>query len=416
MAEHGPLECNAVFLKAAFDHVGVDPDTRLWIETPYREVTLELPVRRSDGSLSVFSGYRVQHNNSRGPFKGGLRYHPHVDVGHFRGLARLMTWKTAVVDIPFGGAKGGVNCDPRDLTDSELEQLTKRFAERMDRVIGPTFDIPAPDMGTRAQEMAWIFEAYSSKHGDEPGIVTGKPVQLGGSFGREEATGRGVAMVTAWAAEEHGIDLDGARIAIQGFGNVASNAAKFLSGRGATIVALSDVNGAIYNSDGLDVASLYQQLRDGGRSFSLPDSDYSGEAIDGGDLLLLDADILIPAAIEGVITAGNVGDIKARLIVEAANAPTHCDADASLSDRGVPVVPDVLANAGGVTVSYLEWVQNLQHYRWPESRVNEELEGFMRRAWEIVRDRAAKEEIDYRRAAYSMAVERVKTAIELRGL
>ena len=414
--EHGPLECTEAFLGDAFERLGVPADQRRLLSGPYREITIELPLRREDGRLSVYHGYRVQHDRSRGPFKGGLRFHPDVDVEHFRGLGSVMTWKTAVVDVPFGGAKGGIDCDPHELSPPELETLTKRFTHRMLEVIGPNRDIPAPDVGTGPREMAWVVEEYSKSKGHEPGVVTGKPVQLGGSPGRTAATGRGVAMVTARAAAAEGVDLDGASVAVQGFGNVGSHAAEFLSGRGARIVAVSDAGGGVYREDGLDVASLLRQARRSDEYVPVRQMDGDREAISNEEILTLDVDVLVPAAIEGVLHGGNADGVRADLVVEAANLPTDCEAARILEDRGIPVVPDILANAGGVTVSYLEWVQNRERYRWREERVDRELQSFLGRAWEAVSTRARQEGVGYRSAAYEIAVSRVLEATRLRGL
>lgn len=401
------------FLEPALDRLGIQDEMRMLMTHPYREVSFELPLRRLDGSLALFRGFRVQHDHSRGPFKGGLRYHPDVDLDHFSDLASVMTWKCALVDIPFGGAKGGINCDPHELDDRELEVITKRFVERLDSNIGPDHDIPAPDMGTSAKEMAWILESYSQDHGFEPGVVTGKPVQLGGSPGRHEATGRGVALITRMAAKAREIKLEGAKIAIQGFGNVGRFAAKFLAEAGACIVGVSDLSGALFNDEGLPMASLLEATQH--RNSKLVDADISADRLDNAELLTLDVDILIPAAVEDVITTENAGDVKAELVVEAANMPITAEADRILLDRGKMVVPDVLANAGGVTVSYMEWVQNRQRYRWKEDRINEELAATLQQAWSITSERARHEEIPYRNAAYLIAVERVKEATEMRG-
>lgn len=416
---HGPLECSQAFLDQALERLGAGEEQRTLLSGPYREIKVELPIRRDDGELAVFAGYRVQHDNSRGPFKGGLRFHPHVDMEHFRGLASVMTWKTALVDVPFGGAKGGIDCDTHELSRQELEVLTKRFTDKMEVVLGPNRDIPAPDVGTGPREMAWILEQYSKTNGYEPGVVTGKPIQLAGSPGRVEATGRGVAMLTAWACEEHDLELEGATVAIQGFGNVGSHAARFLAERGARIVAVSDARGAVHDVDGVDVDAVLERKRESeereGGYVPLRELGVEGDEITNEELLTLDVDVLIPAAIEGVLHTGNVEDVRAGLVVEGANLPTDCDAARALDERGVPVVPDILANAGGVTVSYLEWVQNRERYRWAEERVNEELETFLRRAWEDVRDTAREEGISYRLAAYQIAAGRVMEATRLRG-
>lgn len=403
------------FLDEALDHLGFGEEVDYLLRFPSREVRFELPLRRSDGSLAVLSGYRVQHDSSRGPYKGGLRYHPDLDLDHSRELARVMTWKTALVDVPFGGAKGGIACDPSRYDDAELEVLTKRLVRRLMPILGPDLDIPAPDMGTGPREMAWIFEAYSQHHGDEPAMVTGKPVELGGSPGREAATGRGVAQIAAEAAAVEGIDVDGMAVAIQGFGNVGGHAAEFLRDRGAAIVAVSNSNGGLFRGDGLDVDALAAARRKAGGDFDLASAGIAGESIGNAELLALDVDVLVPAAIGGVLDEEAAGEVDARLVVEGANMPTTPDGAAVLAERDIPVVPDILANAGGVTVSYLEWVQNRQRYRWSEERVNDELAGVLGRAWSEVRQRAEEEEVSYRLAAYAIAVERVEEATALRG-
>ena len=407
--------CTDAFVDDALDRLGVEDEMRVLLRTPYRVVELELPLVRDDGSLAVHRGYRVQHDDSRGPFKGGLRYHPAVDADHFRGLAQLMTWKTAVVDVPFGGAKGGIDVDPAERSARELERLTKSFTRRLDDLLGPEYDIPAPDMGTGPREMAWLFQAYAGRRGARPGVVTGKPVELGGSLGRTEATGRGVAHVTAWAAEAREMSLEGATVAVQGFGNVGAHAALFLEQAGAKVVAVSNRHGGVHHATGLGVAALFQARRESPGAEIRLDEAADGDRLEPGELLELEVDVLVPAALEDVVTGENVDRIAARLVVEGANAPLECEAETALLERGVTVVPDVLANAGGVTVSYLEWVQNRQRYRWSEERVNEELRTTLRTAWEAVRVRAEAHGTSYREAAYDLGVGRVVRAIELRG-
>jgi glutamate dehydrogenase (NAD(P)+) len=407
--------CTDAFVDDALDRLGVEAEMRVLLRTPHRVVELELPLVRDDGSLAVHRGYRVQHDDSRGPFKGGLRYHPSVDADHFRGLAQLMTWKTAVVGVPFGGAKGGIDVDPAALSARELERLTKSFTRRLDDLLGPEYDIPAPDMGTGPREMAWLFQAYAGRRGARPGVVTGKPVELGGSLGRTEATGRGVAHLTAWAAAAMEMSLEGATVAVQGFGNVGAHAALFLEQAGARVVAVSNRHGGVHQATGLGVAALFQARRDSPGAEIRLDEAGEGERLESGELLELEVDVLVPAALEDVVTAENVDRIAPRLIVEGANAPLECEAEAALLERGVTVVPDVLANAGGVTVSYLEWVQNRQRYRWSEERVNEELRTTLRTAWDAVSRRAEVHGTSYREAAYDLAVGRVVRAIELRG-
>lgn len=406
------------YLDTALGHLGMSEELGRLLKTPHREVTVELPIRSSEGKPRVFLGFRVQHDRSRGPFKGGLRYHPRVTLEHFHALAQLMTWKTAVVGIPFGGAKGGIDCDPHALAPADLEVLTKRFTRRLGPLLGPDRDVPAPDMGTGEREMAWIYEAYSRDRGDEPGVVTGKPVVLGGSEGRDAATGRGVGLVTARALEAHGMELDGATLAIQGFGNVGSHLARFVASRGARVVAVSNASGGLFRGDGLDVEALVRARREAraaNRTLDFADVDTPGEEVGAGDPLAVEAHVVVPAAIEGVLDEATAADVRARLVVEAANLPTTPGGDAVLAERGIPVVPDLVANAGGVTVSYLETVQNRARYRWPLERVNGELEEILDRAWREVRDRAAEEEVPYRTAAYAQAVERVEEATRLRG-
>jgi glutamate dehydrogenase (NAD(P)+) len=414
-SDASPFDCVDATVDDAIRTLGYDEQISTLLRSPYRQVQVDVPLRTKAGKVRVFRAYRVQHSNSRGPFKGGLRFHPGVNLDHFRALASLMTWKTALADVPFGGAKGGVDCDPRELDPADLETLTKRFTVKMDGLIGPDTDIPAPDMGTGPREMAWIYEAYSQRFGLEPGAVTGKPLTLGGSEGRVEATGRGVALAARLAAEDNGVDIKGARIAIQGFGNVAAHAAKFLADAGAHIIAVSGSAGAVFKEDGLDIPRIIEKTREGDERRSVTDIDHDGAEIDNDELLALQCDILIPAAMEGVIHSGNCDSVNTRLVVEGANAPVTCEADRFLNERGVAVVPDIFASAGGVIVSYLEWVQNRQRYRWTLDRVNEELDTHLRRAWDALHQRAKRDETTYRTAAYRVAVARVAEAATLRG-
>jgi glutamate dehydrogenase (NAD(P)+) len=381
------------------------------LKTPYREVMVEIPLLDDEGRITTFHGYRVQHNNARGPMKGGLRYHPEVDLDEARALASLMTWKTAVVDIPYGGAKGGIDLDPRTVTSAQLERITRTFIERIHQFIGPNEDIPAPDVNTTPQVMAWIVDEYSKFRGFTPAVVTGKPLEVGGSPGRNSATGRGVALIAARAAADAGLDLDGATVAVQGFGNVGSWSAHFLAEMGARIVGVSDVEGAVVG-DGLDVDRL-REITAGGDSVVAYDG---GERATNAELLELDVDILVPAALGDVIHKWNARHVKARLIVEGANAPTTPAADALLEERGITVVPDILANAGGVTVSYFEWVQNLQQFRWTASKVDEELRSIMETAYDAVRDMAREHRVSLRTAAFMVAIRRVAAAVRVRGV
>lgn len=408
-----PLEAQVnAYLDGTFERLEVGDQLARLLISPHRETSCELPIR-CDGAIEVFRGYRVQHDRSRGPFKGGLRFHPQVDLGHFRALASIMTWKCALLDLPFGGAKGGIRCDPHALTDEQKRQLIRGFVRHMGPLLGPDRDVPAPDVGTGEREMGWFFEEYSSQRGSEPAIVTGKPRALGGSEGRLDATGSGIALVTRWCAQALGLDLEGARVAIQGIGNVARPVARDLDAAGAHVVAVSDSKGALYNRDGLDVEELLSCVDEVDR---VSDAPVEGEAIDNDALLCLDVDILVPCALESAIHEGNADAVQARLVVEGANLPVTREADAILEDAGVAVIPDLMANAGGVTVSYLEWVQNRQRYRWSRARVEQELEERLRAAWSTLCQRREEESISYREAAYLLAVERVKEAIELRGV
>ena len=382
------------------------------LETPSREVKVALSVEMDNGELRTFIGYRVQHDASRGPYKGGLRYHPHVDPDEVKALASLMTWKTAVIDVPYGGAKGGIAVDPRSLSTAEVERLTRKLVDKIHDVIGPSHDIPAPDVNTGAQHMAWIYDQYSKLHGHSPAVVTGKPVELYGSLGREAATGRGVSIATREAMRAAKKDLVGATVAIQGFGNVGSFAARFLAQMGAKITAVSDAYGALRNKDGLDVEALIAHTKKTGgvRGFA------GGDEMRGEDLLFEDVDVLLPAALGGVITGENAADIRASLIVEGANGPTTPEGNDVLEKRGTTIVPDIYANAGGVTVSYFEWVQNLQQFTWTEDRVNEELEAKMVKGFDTIRRVAGERGVSLRTAAFIVAIGRVGKARVLRGI
>ncbi len=404
------------FLDRAFDLLSVSSEMRQLLRSPYREVRFELPLQRKDGSIKLFYGYRVQHNQSRGPFKGGLRYHPDVDLEHFVALAEIMTWKTSLLDLPFGGAKGGINCNAAELSVEELETLTKRYVQRLAMLLGPDRDIPAPDLGTGPREMAWIVDAYAHQAGFNPGVVTGKPVELGGSPGRLEATGYGLAQIAAMVSAAQGIDIDGATVAIQGVGNVGAHAARTFSKLGAKVVALSDSRCGIHNSAGIDVEETLDQIAEvKKRNKSLRDLAGNFDKITNDELLELNVDLLVPAAVGGVIHEHNAHKIKAGMIIEGANMPVTCSADGMLRKQGIVVIPDILANAGGVTASYLEWVQNRQRYRWSKKNVFENLKNRLQQAWETVVARCAADNLNYREAAYVIAVERIIKAIELRG-
>ena len=404
------------FLEDAFRTLDISSEMQQLLRSPYREVRFELPLKRDDGSINVFYGYRVQHNQSRGPFKGGLRFHEDVDIEHFVALAEIMTWKTSLLDLPFGGAKGGINCNPHKLSTSELEILTKRYVQRISMLIGPDRDIPAPDMGSGPREMAWIVDALSHNTGFNPAAVTGKPIALGGAHGRLEATGRGAALLTRLALEAEQRDVAGVTVAIQGIGNVGAYAARFLAEHDAKIVAISDSHCGLFNADGFEVEQTLEQVSKQKQvNGSLEDLKGDFDTISNTELLELEVDVLIPAAVGGVINEENANRLKTKLIVEAANMPVTCDADSLLQERGVVIVPDILANAGGVTVSYLEWVQNRQRYQWSSDEVNQELEKRLTKAWQSVKKRATEEDLNYRQAAYVIAVERIVSAINMRG-
>jgi len=413
MSDHGMAPYAAVnyFFDQAADLIELPDSARVLLQTPTRELRVELPLRRDDGSLEVFIGYRVQHDNSRGPYKGGIRYHPAADLDEVRALASLMTWKTAVVDVPFGGAKGGIEVDTTALSHTELERLTRRYTRAISEVIGPHTDIPAPDMATNAQVMAWIVDQYSQLKGYHPGVVTGKPIELGGSLGRTEATGTGCIVCLDQVLNSLGRNRPDTTVAIQGFGNVGRWAAMEAATRGYKVVAVSDVRGGIVNMDGLDVLNVVEHVDATGFVEGAP----SADTLEAGKLLGLDVDVLIPAAIGGVINPSNVDQIKASIIIEGANGPITPRADERLALDGVTVVPDILANAGGVTVSYFEWVQNLQRFNWSRQRVMGELESTLSTGFRVVSKRARDLNVPLRQAAFAVGLERVRDASLLRG-
>lgn len=380
--------------------------------TPTRELRVQVSIELDNGEIRSFAGYRCQHDNARGPMKGGLRYHPEVNADEVHGLASLMTWKTAVVNLPFGGAKGGIAVDPGTLSLKELERLTRKFVDQVHEVIGPTRDIPGPDVNTNPQVMAWVMDQYSKYHGHSPAVVTGKPVELYGSRGRDSATARGLLVVCRQILQDVGLPMKGMRFAVQGFGNVGSHVARLFHDAGGVLVAASDVNGGITNPRGLDVPALFEHVRRNGtvKGFG------GGEACGSQDVLVADCDVLVPAAMGGVITKEVAKDVRARIVLEGANAPCTPEADAVFEERGVLVVPDILANAGGVTVSYFEWVQNLQHVTWEEERVNAELERIMSEAYEKVGQISRSRKLPLRTSAYVLAIGRVGKATVLRGI
>jgi glutamate dehydrogenase (NAD(P)+) len=398
------------YFEAAADRLDMPDDLRAVLNSSYREVQVQIPVRLSDGKIHVFSGYRVQHNGARGPYKGGMRYHPEVDLDEIRALASLMTWKTAIAGIPFGGAKGGVNCPVHDLERSEVEEITRSFMDKIEKVLGPTRDIPAPDVSTNAQVMAWMMDEYGKLHGHTPAIVTGKPIPLEGSFGREAATGRGLVYLYREAASTVGLSPADTRFVVQGYGNVGSWAARIMQQLGATLIGASDHMGAIRDDSGIDAEALARHVQEGGFVPEFEDA----QRISPDDLLAIECDVFIPAALGGMIHADNADSLACKMIIEGANSPTTPKADDILADKGVYVIPDVMANAGGVVVSYFEWVQNLQHFRWDEREVNDKLGTVMRRAY---RETVARKEADVplRVAAYQLGIERVLEAARMRG-
>jgi glutamate dehydrogenase (NAD(P)+) len=410
-AEVSNFEIVNHYFTLAADRLEIAEDIRAVLSSSYREVQVQIPASLNDGKIHVFSGFRVQHNGARGPYKGGIRFHPEVDLDEVRALASLMTWKSAIVNIPYGGAKGGVNCNPRELEKGEIEKIARSFMDKIEKVLGPTRDIPAPDVGTNAQTMAWLMDEYGKLHGHTPAIVTGKPIALEGSYGREAATGRGVVFMLEEAAKDAGLKLKGARVIIQGYGNVGSWAGRLLTRLGCKLIAVSDAEGAIRNDDGIDADLLHSEVSEGQY---VPDFE-DAETISPEEMLATECDVFIPAALGGMIHKGNADQLDCKMIVEGANSPTTPAADEILADKGVFVVPDVMANAGGVVASYFEWVQNLQHFRWTEEEVNERLSEIMRGAYRTVSERAEQEDVPLRVAAYQTGIERVLEASRLRG-
>jgi glutamate dehydrogenase (NAD(P)+) len=405
-------EAVQLFFDRAADKLELPDSHRRLLKTPKREVTVEVPLEMDNGDLQVLLGYRVQHNNARGPMKGGLRYHWEVDLDEVRALASLMTWKTAVVNIPYGGAKGGICVDPRLLSRKENERMTRKFVDQIHEIVGPDQDIPAPDMYTNSETMAWIRNQWEKYHGFNPACITGKPVEDYGAKGREEATGRGCGILAFKLLQRRGHNPRDTRVAIQGFGNVGSHAAKYMFESEFKIEAISDISGAYFRKGGLDIpAALKYTLQKG----SL-EGFCGGDRITNDDLLALDVDMLVPSALGGVITNDNVDTIKARYIIEGANGPVHAMADQTLFERGVVVLPDILANAGGVTVSYFEWVQNRQYYSWDLNRVRQQLDSVLTAAFEDVWQESQKHNVSLRTAAFMIAIRRVHRATFLAGI
>jgi glutamate dehydrogenase (NAD(P)+) len=405
------IETVTHYFDCACDRLGLPDDVRSVLRSPYRETSVQIPVRMSDGKIHVHTGYRVQHNGARGPYKGGLRYHSEVDLDSVRALAMLMTWKTAIAGIPFGGAKGGVNCDGAKLSIAEKQAITRSFMDKIHKVLGPNRDIMAPDVNTNAQVMAWLMDEYGKLMGHTPAIVTGKPIELEGSFGRESATGRGLTYLFREAAPKVGLVPAEATCVVQGFGNVGSWAARILQQFGVRVIAISNADGAIRSDAGIDASALETLLAGGGKL-----SEYEGaEVIPAEDLLSVPCDVLVPAALGGMINETNARTIECKMLLEGANGPTTPAADEILEDKGVYVVPDVMANAGGVVVSYFEWVQNLQHFRWEEREINDKLGTVMRRCFREVDQLARERKLSLRHAAYELAIGRVVESAKMRG-
>jgi glutamate dehydrogenase (NAD(P)+) len=412
VAEVSNYEIVTHYFEAAADRLDIPDELRAVLRSAYREVQVQIPVKLSDGHLHVFSGYRVQHNGARGPYKGGIRYHPEVDLDEVRALASLMTWKTAIVGVPFGGAKGGVNCPADQLEPDEVQRITRSFMDKIEKVLGPTRDIPAPDVNTNAQVMAWLMDEYGKLHGHTPAIVTGKPLALEGSHGRESATGRGLVYLYREAAPGLGLTPSTTRFVLQGYGNVGSWAARIMQQLGCTMVGASDSYGAIRADGGIDATALAEHVLQRGKV-----AEFEGaEAIPPDELLAIPCEVFIPAALGGMINAENADRLDCRVVIEGANSPTTPTADEMLAEAGIQVIPDVMANAGGVVVSYFEWVQNLQHFRWDEREVNDRLGTIMRRAYREVVARTKEEEgAPLRVAAYELGIERVLEAARARG-
>ena len=399
------------FFDSAATFLKLDSGTRDLLKNPWRELKVSIPITMDSGELKVFSGYRVQHNAARGPYKGGVRYHPDADINEVESLASLMTWKTALVDIPFGGAKGGVQCDPLQLSTTELNRITRRYTQNISHILGVNRDIPAPDLGTNAQTMAWMMDAYGQTYGYTPGIVTGIPVQLGGSVGRESATGLGVFLLLEQIAQDLNIDIPTTKIVIQGSGNVGLWTALFAYQKGFKIIGISDVSGGIFSENGLNINELKNYLTEHKSIENFPNS----EPISNSDLLELECDFLIPAAIDRVIDERNVSNIKSKYIIEAANHPITPEADKVLVDKNITIVPDILANAGGVIVSYFEWTQNLYQHKWTEERISNELQTIIIKAFNEVKALAHNENMSFRNAAFVIGIAKVVEASTLRG-
>ena len=413
MDNNNPFEIAMQNFDTAADKLGLEENMRNRIKHPARAMIVSVPVRMDDGNIRRFEGYRVQHSTMRGPAKGGVRYHPQVNLDEVKALATWMTWKCAIVGIPFGGGKGGISCNPKEMSPAELERMTRRYIIEIMPIIGPEKDIPAPDVYTNSQTMAWMMDTFSMNIGYAvPGIVTGKPLEIGGSLGRESATARGTVYTAESAAKYIGLDLSKATCAVQGFGNAGSIAAKLISELGTKVIAVSDSQGGIFSSNGLDPDAVIKHKKETGSVLGFAGS----EDITNEELLIIDCDVLIPAALENAITEKNASDVKAKIIAEAANGPTTPEADRILEEKNVFIIPDILANAGGVTVSYFEWVQNVQHLFWKEEEINERLKTIMDKAFASVMEYKEKYKVYMRIAANMLGINRVAAAAKVRGL
>jgi glutamate dehydrogenase (NAD(P)+) len=410
-AEVSNYEIVTHYFDDAAKRLDLRDDVAAVLKTSYREVRVQIPILRDDGRIHVYSGFRVQHNGARGPYKGGIRFHPEVDLDEVRALAALMTWKTAITGLPYGGAKGGVDCPAGEMTTGELQRVARSFMAKIEKVLGPNRDIPAPDVNTNAQTMAWMMDEYGKLHGHTPACVTGKPISLEGSYGREAATGRGLVYLYEEAAPECGLEPEATRFVVQGYGNVGSWAARLMQDLGCTMVGASDAHGAVRSDEGIDAHALAEHVRDGG---SVPEFEGVDE-IAPDDLLEVECEVFIPAALGGMIHEQNADRLRCRMVIEGANSPTTPKADAILAGNDVHVIPDVMANAGGVVVSYFEWVQNMQHLRWEEDEVNSRLRKILQRAYADVRRKAEEHDIPLRPAAYELGIERVVEAAKARG-
>ena len=410
--QHSSITSSSGSYQKAVELLGLKPEIAKALEMPDRELTVEVPFRLDSGKVESLVGFRVQHNNTRGPFKGGIRYHHHVDLAEVRSLAALMTWKTSLLDIPYGGGKGGIQIDTSKYSRNEMERLSRRFFRAIDPFIGPNIDIPAPDVNTNAQVMGWFMDEYSQTHGYTPACVTGKPLELGGSEGREHATGKGTAITVRETSKNYDVDLENATVVVQGFGNVGSFAAKFLDDYGCKIIAVSDVTGGVHDPNGLDVPSLF----DYNYEHRTIDGCGQGQKLTNEELLALECDYLIPAALGGAINEKNVDTINCKIVIEAANGPVTPEAADVLWSKKVPIIPDILTNAGGVTVSYFEWVQNLQQFKWELEEVDTKMETKMVKAFDEVYAIKQEKNVPMRIASFMVAIDRVARSYELRGV